>query len=86
MGVGHSLRVSRSIYALGAMTAIHIVAEENRHGMVERPRFHIGLDALGHFPEQVVTTMDIANAIHPSALRDMTRSRDRGRRFPKCLE
>ena len=54
-------------HALGAMTAIHVVAEENRHGMVERPRFHIGLDALGHFPEQVVTTMDIANAIHPSA-------------------
>ena len=73
-------------HAPGAMAAIHVIAQENRHDMVERPRFHIGLDALGQFPEQVVTTMNIANAVHPSPIRDTTRSRNRGRRFPKCLE
>ena len=69
----------------GAMTAIHVIAQKNRHGMVERPRFHIGLDALGHLPEQVVTTMNIAHAVHPSPIRDTTRSRNRWRRFPKRL-
>ena len=73
-------------HAHGAKTAIHVIAEENRHGMVERPSFHIGLDALGHLPEQVVTTMNIAHAVHPSPVWDTTRNRNRGRRFPKRLE
>ena len=73
-------------HAHGAKTAIDVIAQENRHGMVERSSFHIGLDALGHLPEQVVTTVNIAHAVHPSSIRDTTRSRDRGRRFPKCLE
>ena len=62
-------------HAHGARTAIHVIAEENRHGMVERSSFHIGIDALGHLPEQVVTAMNIANAIHPSPIRDTTRNR-----------
>ena len=73
-------------HALGAKTAVDIVAEENRHGMVERGSFHIGTDALGHFPEQVVTTMDIAHAVYPGPIRDTTRDRNRGRRFPKRLQ
>ena len=36
-------------HAHGAKTAIHVVAQKNRHGIVERLSFHIGLDALGHF-------------------------------------
>ena len=66
-------------YVPGAMAAIHVVAQEDRHHMVKRPRFHIGLDALGQFPEQVVTTMNIANAIHPTPIRDTTGSLNRGR-------
>ena len=37
-------------HAHRAKTAIHVIAQENRHGMIERPSFHIGLDALGHLP------------------------------------
>ena len=81
MGVGHSLHVKSFDHVPGAMAAIHVIAQENRHRMVERPRFHIGLDALGQFPEQVVTTMNIANAIHPSPIRDTTGSLNRGRCF-----
>src|SRR5262249_18801535 len=54
--------------------------EENRHGMVKRPSFHIGPDALGHLPQQVVTTMNIAHAVYPSSIRDATRSRRNRRR------
>ena len=71
-------------HAHGAKTAIHIIAQENRHGMVERPSFHIGLDALGHLAEQIVTTMNIAHAVHPRPIRDTTRGRNRGRRFPNA--
>ena len=73
-------------HAHGAKTAVDIIAQEYRHGMVERPSFHIGLDALGHLPEQVVTTVNIAHAVYPSPIRDTTRSRNRGRHFPKRLE
>ena len=38
-------------HAHGAKTAIHVIAQENRHDMVERLTFHIGLDALGHLTE-----------------------------------
>ena len=73
-------------HAHGAETAIHVVTQKDCHGMVERPKFHIGLDALGHLLEQFVTTMDIAHAVHPSPIRDTTRNRNRGRCFPKHLE
>ena len=68
-------------HAHGARTAIDVIAQENRHRMVERPSFHIGLDALGHLREQVVTAMNIANAIHPSPIRHTTRSRNSGTAF-----
>jgi hypothetical protein len=73
-------------HAHGTKTPVDIVAQENRHGMVERPSLHIGPDALGHLPEQVVTSMNIAHAVYPSSIRDTTRSRNRGRRFPKRLQ
>ena len=81
MGVGHSPRCKSFDHAHGARTAIDVIAQENRHGMVERPSFHIGLDALGHLPEQVVTAMNIAHAVHPSPIRDTTRQSQPGAAF-----
>ena len=78
IGVGHSLRESRSTTRMEPKTAIHVVAQENRHDLVERPSFHIGLDALGHFVEQIVATVNIAHAIDPRPIRDATRGRNRG--------
>ena len=86
MGVGHSPRDKSFDHAHGAKTAIHVIAQENRHDMVERLTFHIGLDALGHLTEQIVTTMNIAHAVHPRPIWDTTRGRNRGRRFPTRLD
>ena len=72
-------------HAHGAKTAIHVIAQENRHDMVERLTFHIGLDALGHLTEQIVTTMNITYTVHPRPIWDTTRGRNRGRRFPTRL-
>src|SRR5262249_23780028 len=44
------------------------------------------LDTPSQFSKQIVTTMNIAYAIDPSSVRNATRNRDRGRRFPKRLE
>ena len=68
-------------HAHGAKTAVDIVAQKNRHGMVERGSFHIGLDALGHLPQQVVTTMNIAHAVYPRPIRDTTRQSQPGAAF-----
>src|SRR5262249_9509423 len=35
----------------------------------------IGLNALDHLPQQVVATVDVADAVHPPAIRDPTRGR-----------
>jgi hypothetical protein len=71
----------------GAMTTVDIIAQEYRHNMIERPSLHIGINVLGHFPEQVVTAMNIAQAIYPGAIWDMTHSRDSlGLRFPKRFQ
>src|SRR6516165_3538972 len=51
-------------HAYRARTAIDVIAQENRHGMIEGPRLHVGFNAPGHFPEQIVTAMNIADAIH----------------------
>jgi len=66
-------------HAPRAGTAIDVIAQENRHGMVKRPSLDIRLDALSHVPEQVVTTMDVANAVNQSPIRHPTRSRNRRR-------
>src|SRR5713101_6774914 len=39
-------------HALRIRTAINVIAQEDRHGMIERARFQIDLDALGQLPEQ----------------------------------
>src|SRR5215472_17722687 len=69
----------------GAKTAIDIVAHKHCHGMLEGRSFDIGLDALGHLPQQVVTTVDIADTVDPHAIRDPTLARSWSRRFPEPL-
>src|SRR5215472_16720849 len=69
----------------GAKTAIDIVAHKHCHGMLEGRSFDIGLDALGHLPQQVVTTVDIADTVDPHAIRDATLARSWSRRFPEPL-
>ena len=78
MEVGHSLVCKSLDHVHRATAAIDIIAQENRHRLIERPSFHIGLDALGHLLEQVVTAMNIAHAVDPSPIRDTTRNRKRG--------
>jgi len=66
-------------------TAIDVIAQENRHRMLERPRFQIGRDALGHLPEQIVTTMNIADAVDDRPIWHAPRRRIR-RRTARGLE
>ena len=44
-------------------TAIDVITQEDGQGMIERPSLHVGLNALGHLPEQIVTTVDIPDAV-----------------------
>src|SRR5215204_1038737 len=69
----------------GAKTTVDVVAQENRRNLVERLTLHISFDSLGHLLEQVVTTMNVAHAIHPNPIRDSTRNRVQRRRLCKDL-
>jgi hypothetical protein len=53
--------------------------------VVEGPSFGIGLNALGHLPQQVVATVDVADEVNPPAIRDPTLTRSWSGRFPKPL-
>src|SRR5215475_9035516 len=64
-----------------AKTAVDVVAQKHRHGLVKGGRLEIGLDLLGHLPQQVVTTVDVADTVDPHAIRDPTLNRSRSRRF-----
>ena len=66
-------------HALRVITAVDIVAQENRHRMIERPTFEIRLDTPSHVPEQVVTTMYIADAVNACPIGYSTCSRNRWR-------
>jgi len=54
--------------------------------VVEGRRFGIGLNALGHLPQQVVAIVDVAHAVHPPAIRDPALTRSWSGRFPKPLQ
>ena len=61
---------------------IDVIAQKDRHGMVKRPSFDIRLDALSDIPKEVVTAMDVTNAVNQSSIRHATRRRNR-RQFLK---
>src|SRR5262245_5385386 len=65
----------------GAKTAVDIVAQKHGHGLLEGGKFEISFDVLGHLPQQVVTTVDVADTVDPHAIRDPTLNRSRSRRF-----
>src|SRR5262245_23212858 len=64
-----------------AKTAVDVVAQKHRHGLVKGGRLEIGLDLLSHLPQQVITTVDVADTIDPHAIRDPTLNRSRSRYF-----
>src|SRR5262245_13728807 len=69
-----------------AKTAINIVAQKHRDSLIAGRRFDIGFDAFGHLTQQVVATVDVADAVHPHAIRDPTLTRSRSRRSPKPFQ
>src|SRR5262245_49115778 len=54
--------------------------------MVEGWIFDIGLDPLSHLPQEVIATVDVADAVHPHAIRDPTRTRSWSGCFLKPLQ
>src|SRR6516164_9289134 len=57
-------------------TSIDVVAQENRHGVLEGLLYQISRNALSHLAEQIVTTVNITDAINYSPVRYSTCGRD----------